>query len=83
MGNHLSRRYSTDEYAAGGDLVHWSTIKNQGGSCDECVMDAYEHGVLQRAERPYVARTIRRVRDTRIYLCHPHALEWKDRDRGY
>lgn len=79
----LSRRYSTDEYAAQGGLVHWSSIKNRGGHCDECVMTYYEAGVSNRHEPPYVARTIRRVRGTTLYLCHAHALAWKDRDRDY
>jgi hypothetical protein len=79
----FSRRYSTAEYAAQGNLVHWSTIKNRGGHCDECVMTFYEAGTPQQGEPPYVARTIRRVRDTRLYLCHTHATAWKDRDRDY
>lgn len=78
MRDVFSRRYSTAEYAARGNLVHWSTIKNRGGACDECTMVDYENGVR---ERPAAARTIRRVRDTALYLCHGHALEWKTRDR--
>lgn len=81
MPDVLSRRYSTADYAAQGNLVHWSTIKNRGGHCDECVMTAYEAGAPQ--QHPSVARTTRRVRDTRLYLCHAHAMAWKDRDRDY
>lgn len=75
----FSRRYSTPEFAAQDNLVHWSAIKNRGGSCDECVMTAYENGVGQSGS--CIARTIRRCRDTKLYLCHAHGLLWKDRDR--
>lgn len=76
----FSHRFSANEYAGQDDLVRWTTIKNRGSSCDECTMMIYEAGASQTREGPSIARTIRRVRDTTLYLCHAHAQLWKERD---
>lgn len=84
MQDALSRRFSTTEYVASGNLVHWSAIKRHiRGVCDECAATLYESGQPASATTVGVPRQIRRVRDAKLYLCHPHALLWKDRDRDY
>lgn len=80
MRDTLSRRFSDPTHQAGPDLVRWTnTTGARAGACDECIAQLWEQGL---GAAPSHARTQRHLRDTRLFLCHPHAQLWKDRDRG-
>lgn len=68
----------TSREAATGRLVSWRKI-GKHAACDECLALAYEtpgHSIPIT-----VARTIRSVGATSLYLCWIHAEAWKTRDR--
>jgi hypothetical protein len=76
----LSRMHNTRQQAALDNVVHWSGIKSaRSPDCDECAALQWETKGASGHRSP--ARTVRRVRDERLNLCHQHAALWKARDR--
>lgn len=76
----LSRLLNTPEQAARDNVVHWSGIKSaKSPDCDECAAVQWETRGASGARSP--ARTVRRVRDVKLHLCHQHAALWRARDR--
>lgn len=77
-GYELSQLCANDNNLRGTSLVRWTTLKSaKSPTCDECAARAWE---TQGSERPTVARTKRNVRGHELFLCHPHAQLWKNRD---